>query len=120
MIQLAAQTSFALGILAVTYLSSIPSESLPHINFSDKLLHIAAYAGVALVGGIGFRGTRSALLIAAGLLALGSLLEVVQIEIPGRSASIFDALADGAGITIGLAGAWAIDFLGGRNEASQR
>jgi len=107
MIPTIARISFAFGVLLVTWLSLIPGEDLPGIGPWDKLLHAAAYAALALTGGLGFRGRRSAATVAVGLLALGSLLEVIQAAIPGREASVADASANAVGIAFGLAAAGA-------------
>ena len=105
--------SFAIGILAVTWLSLMPKEALPPTEVSDKLIHVVAYAALALSGGLGVWGWRTWLLIGAGLFALGGVLEVAQVAVPGRTASMFDAFANGLGIALGLSGAWIANLLMG-------
>jgi len=119
-IQLTARISLAFGVLLVTWLSLMPGDELPGMENWDKLLHAAAYAALAVAGGLGFRGWRSALTLAVGLLALGTVLEVVQTTIPGRQGSIVDASANAVGIAFGLAAACAGQFLVDRFEAGSQ
>jgi VanZ family protein len=41
-------------------------------------------------------------LVATGLLAYGALIEVAQMFVPGRTASLADVVADAVGIALGL------------------
>ena len=74
---------------------------MPRAGISDKLAHVAAYAVLALTGGVAFRGARRLLILGAGLLLLGLGLEIAQAFIPGRSASGYDMLANMLGIAVG-------------------
>ena len=106
--------AFFVGLLAVVALSVLPQGAVPHTGLSDKVDHMAAYAALALAGGIAFRGARSLFLLALGLLALGSGLELVQALIPDRYASGYDILANAIGIALGTASAAATNRLGAR------
>ncbi len=69
----------------------------------DKANHLLAFTALAFCAEFAFwplpaRRWR----IVAGLLALGSFIEVVQTTIPGRSGEVTDLLADAAGIAVGL------------------
>jgi VanZ family protein len=108
--------SFVIGVLAVTWLSLTPKAALPSTEVWDKLIHLVAYAALGLSGGLGFSGPRFWLLIGVGLITLGCLLEVAQIDVSGRSASIADAFANGIGIVVGLVAAWAGNLLLSRYE----
>ena len=83
MIELVARISFSVGVVVVTGLSLSPQEALPDIDIWDKLLHTSAYAVLGLAGGLGFQGVRSRCMVAVGLLALGCILEVAQVSVPG-------------------------------------
>lgn len=107
-IRLAARVTFVLGALTVTWLSLTPREGLPNVGISDKLLHLAAYAALVVPGVFSFQNRRSIPLIATGLLILGSSLEVAQLAVPGRNASIADASANGIGVVFGLFSVWAL------------
>lgn len=75
----------------------------------DKLNHFSAFAVLAFCAERGFRlrGWRLPG-VPLALLAFGVLIELVQSQIPGRSAEVADVLADAAGIAAGLllAAAW--------------
>lgn len=118
--QVAARVAFLSGVLIVTWLSLLPREDMPNVGVSDKLLHMAAYAALTVPGIFGFQSRRSVLFIAAGLLALGCILEIAQTMIPGRNASIFDASANGLGIALGLIAAWAAQILMNRHSLMRR
>ena len=79
----------------------------------DKLQHLMAYAVLAICGVVGFLGRRPRLILGVGLIVLGCGLEVAQAAVPGRNPSIDDAVANIAGIALGLATAWIGDRLVG-------
>lgn len=68
---------------------------------SDKLVHALLFAALAMassLAGIGWRATT------AWVLAYAALSEVLQALLPiQRSGSLWDVVADAAGITLGLA-----------------
>jgi len=83
-------------------LQSLPPEILVH----DKLLHLLEYAvlGALLVPGLRLAGfsARGALLLAVALASLyGVTDEVHQSFVPGRTADVFDWMADTVGAAIG-------------------
>ena len=115
-----ARLSFAIGILAVTSLSLSPQDALPEVHLWDKLQHLAAYAVLATCGAVGYQGRRSRLMVGAGLMLLGCGLEVAQTVIPGRNPSVDDAVANIAGIALGLTTAWIGDRLVRASEGGNR
>lgn len=77
----------------------------------DKLLHVAAYAGLALllatIWSLCGRSTWKSYFILLALIAVYGLAdEWIQLQIPGRTADVFDWTADLVGGTIGLALHW--------------
>ncbi len=113
-----AQFTFAVAVLAVITLSLIPKEALPETEIWDKLHHVLAYGGLAVLGGLGFVGWRRMLAVGIGLVILGGSLEVAQAAVPGRFASVDDALANAIGVMIGLVTALAGNLLLCRSEHS--
>ena len=105
MLKKLSRMAFFVGLLAVIVLSVIPKEAIPSLGLPDILAHMAAYAALALAGGIAFRRARSLFMLAAGLLFLGASLELVQALIPGRDASGYEFLANMVGIALGSAAA---------------
>jgi VanZ family protein len=69
----------------------------------DKADHLAAFGALACVGVIALHGAaRGRWWLAAGLLGLGALIEIVQFYVPGRSSDWQDLAADALGIAAGL------------------
>jgi len=101
MIRKLSRMAFHFGLLVVVALSLIPQDAMPGPNLWDKANHTAAYAALALAGGIGYRGVRPLMLVALGLLLLGAALELAQSALPGRIASLYDVLANAMGIVLG-------------------
>ncbi len=107
-IRRAARVLFAVGVVLIALVSLAPQEALPPVGLWDKLQHLLAYGALALVGGVAFPGRRRLLVLGGWLVLLGCALELAQAEIPGRFASIGDALANAFGVALGLTAAqWA-------------
>ena len=85
----------------------------PAFPQSDKLLHGLAYALLALVlarglvEGVGQKLDEAALVACIWATAYGGALEVVQ-HFVGRTADLFDALANGGGAALAVGVWWAI------------
>ena len=91
-------------LLVVSWLAFAPAtpEALS-IAQVDKLKHLAAFAVLALVAHLGWlHAHRAVWWTATGLLLFGVFIEVVQSQIPTRTASAADVLADAVGIALGL------------------
>ncbi|HEY3664961.1 MAG TPA: VanZ family protein [Polyangiaceae bacterium] len=106
-----------LYIGAIFYGGLIRMRALPEVGFvpTDKLLHAAAFAGLAFlllraaVFGMPRAAARRQLSFAAlGASAVGALLEICQAFVPYRSADVLDWVADtvGAGLAIGVLTVW--------------
>ena len=104
-------------ILVVAYLvlifgvSSIPQSSLSraHFKVSDKLAHLAEYAGFGLLLTVALRGTlrrarRWVLMVIVVLVGavVGALDETYQATVPGRERELLDWVADVAGVLVGV------------------
>ena len=87
--------------MAVIALSLLPQETLPETGMWDKMNHALAYGVLAVLGGFGFKGWRSLLMVAIGLVVLGAGLELAQSVISYRDGGITDALANFIGVAIG-------------------
>ena len=91
--------------LAISLLPEIPfwpDNMHSPFKLSDKVLHVVAFALLALWFSGQF-SRRSFVGLAAGLLAFGGLVEVLQGMTTYRSAEWLDLTADAGGIAIGLA-----------------
>ncbi|MCO7225373.1 VanZ family protein [Pleionea sp. CnH1-48] len=87
-----------LSILLLLYLTLTPitAPSLAIENI-DKLYHFIAFAGVTWLCKNAFINI-SALKLFGSLLLLGLMIEIVQHQLPNRSFSWLDWVADGVGI----------------------
>ena len=103
----------AIYMLAIFVVSAQPDPQVPD-GVSDKRLHAIAYAGLAILM---FRAltrqrlasmTREAIVIAF-ILTTGYAAtdEIHQWFVPGRTADVYDFLADMIGASVGLLGCWA-------------
>ena len=101
-----------LYIAAIFYVSSLSEPPLP--SGTDKPLHGLAYLGLAIVvvravvgglpGRIDMWSAALAILITVGYAATD---EVHQMFVPGRSAEVYDLLADVGGAIAGTVACWA-------------
>lgn len=92
--------------LAVTFVVSLvvlftPASGVPSgFEHSDKIIHFVLFAALAYTSRLaGFGWVRTAVWV----LGFAVLSEILQANLPlGRSGSAADALADAAGVAIGL------------------
>lgn len=97
--------------LLILFLTTYPTDKLPSIGFSDKINHVLAYFGLAVLLNLTlqFQKRFPRLNNAASLYTIiivsiyGLFDELHQYFIPGRSCSIEDWAADLIGGIIGLA-----------------
>ena len=90
-----------LCVLTITILSLLPGEERPHTGFSGRFEHAMAYAGTGFFIWFGYPHPRHRALFWISLAIASGVFEVLQNFIPGRSPSIFDALASTLGLTLG-------------------
>ncbi|MBR6153422.1 MAG: VanZ family protein [Treponema sp.] len=94
------------------YLSSQPHVPLPDFNMSDKVVHLACFAGFSFFTAMAFFGLKPSdgrkstivkrILLPVLVISLyGIIDEIHQSFVPGRSCSILDWCADTVGALIG-------------------
>ncbi len=82
---------------------------------SDKVNHFLAFSSLTLVCALGMAPLRSRLVFAVmGMLLFGVFIELVQSQLPTRTAEAMDVVADSVGIAGGL-----LMLLGARRWASK-
>ena len=113
------RTGFLLAALSwaglIFYLSSQPSIEAPALfPGQDKLFHLIAFGvlGLLTMGSLqapraGY-SPRQVWLVVLAVTLYGILDEIHQYFVPGRSADVYDALADASGA---LLGAWTMYYL---------
>ena len=87
-------------LCAVSWLALAPKPPPELSTGWDKLNHLLAFATLAGVAAMAY--AQAGWRVAAGLLAYGGLIEVLQAFTPSRVADPADLLSDGLGIAIGL------------------
>jgi VanZ family protein len=93
----------AVLVTAVGIAALMPGELAPTMTASDKTDHVLGFAALSATGLLALAPRwRSAAMVSAGMLAYGALIELLQTQVPGRSGEVADAVADAAGIALGL------------------
>ncbi|KQP41073.1 hypothetical protein ASF49_18735 [Methylobacterium sp. Leaf104] len=88
---------------ALVWLSWIPRDWEARTSLPGQFEHAIAYCGTAGLFVLGFHG-RPWWRIGLPLVALGAVLEVGQLWIPGRTAQFIDFAASGSGAVLGALG----------------
>ncbi|WP_017932686.1 VanZ family protein [Robiginitomaculum antarcticum] len=104
-IQYVFRVAAILAAICVTYASLRPAVSMPSVTHFDKLMHLMAYT---VLGGLFMLGWRASgwQKVAAAVVALGIIIEITQgVMGAGRTGSLLDALANTAGVAIGVTAA---------------
>ncbi len=98
--------AFGLAVI-ITVSSLIPAQPSLTVNNMDKILHVAAYAGLGIATLPAFPSIKP-VSIWLGLCVFGLVIEVLQGLMPtGRATDILDGLANASGAFLALV-AWAI------------
>lgn len=91
----------AIYLATLGWFSLQPQEVMPQ-DVSDKIMHLAAYAGAALLWGWAATSRHALLLALPILIAYGVGLEFAQGLTPDRTPSTIDAIANTGGVLIGI------------------
>lgn len=98
-----------------------PEDPLQHIIHTDTQRHILAFGTIGLCAGL-MPTARARVLALAGVLAFGLLIEVIQIPLPSRTASLSDLFASTVGgfggFGLAAAAVSAVEALRGRVSGS--
>jgi VanZ family protein len=90
-------------LLVISYLALSPAPPKTLDSGWDKLNHLAAFGCLAFCAFYGADHARGRWLLAPlALLGYGVLIELLQSQLPPRSADAADVLADAMGIGLGL------------------
>jgi len=81
--------------------NSTPMVFLAKMHASDKLLHLSAYAVVATIPAL-LMTTNMMLVCVSISEGVGIALECAQHYVPGRSADVYDVVANTAGVLCGV------------------
>jgi VanZ family protein len=88
---------FLIGLVAIPLGCLLPAHRLPPLP-NDKLLHFAAFGGMALLAGRLVQGQTRELLALGAVFAASWLIELLQNRVPGRRFSWGDLAANAVGV----------------------
>ena len=93
---------FGFGLLLTTVLMLMPSYAVPKaFDFYDKAQHSLVFVTLTLAGLMAYQQRLKT--VCLGLFVYGGLIEVMQSTVTTtRHGDVFDWLADGMGIVVGL------------------
>jgi VanZ family protein len=89
-----------LGVVAIAVLSLLPGSWRPRVLAVSQFEHVAAYGAIGALLALGHPASPS--VIALLLIAYAAALELGQLLVPGRTASLIDVAAGGLGALIGV------------------
>lgn len=96
------RSGFALSVAIVLLCALYPLVGEGGGN-GDKVLHFAAFYGLALLGAAAFPGRKALIWLAVLLCGYGALIEILQPLPPfGRDRDVFDWVADTIGIALAM------------------
>ena len=88
--------------LGVAWLAFVPEPGPIGVALHDKLNHLLAFGTLALLAALSLPAAARRAPLASGVLLYGGFIEIVQSQLPGRSAEWADLAADAAGTVLGL------------------
>jgi VanZ family protein len=89
--------------VAIAVLSSVPGDLRPHVpGFSDKVEHLVAFLALGVVTSLIAPRLLSWARLSAVVVTYAAVLELGQIFVPGRVASLADLTASAAGALLGV------------------
>lgn len=94
---------WAVLVAAIVFFSLSPDYGPPGAFQLDKAAHFLGYGAAAGLPFLGFRARRAVLAAALAMLPLGVGLELLQELVPTRATDAMDALANLAGVVLGIA-----------------
>ena len=95
-------------LLALIILSLVPLSGIESPGNSDKIAHFIAYAVLSVMAYFAAGSFKQRAYLLLSLIALGIILEALQLVIPGRNFDYFDMLANIAGAISGFCISWMI------------
>lgn len=93
-------------VLLVIFLSLVPQPAGAGGSNLDKIVHACLYGIMGVLAYIAFDTLGKRIIIFIFMFLLGVLLELLQIYIPGRDASLHDALANATGLALSFLLCW--------------
>ena len=101
MVQKAIKVSGITVLIGITVLSLLPPEHGVELHSGDKTGHFLAYMVLTINWLILAKTRQRSFLVFSGTLTYGIFMEMLQLLVPGRDASVADILANALGSGIG-------------------
>ena len=96
----ALRIALSIAIVVIMYMATT-QDTYPVVeDLNDKVSHIIAFGTLAFLGDFSFPTEKFGLKKFLWLLSYGLLIEFIQYFLPYRTASLFDVMADCAGLTV--------------------
>jgi VanZ family protein len=92
-----------MAFLAIIVLSVVPGDLRPDVMHDKHLEHFAAYVMTGILFAIGYAQVRLIIFFGILLTICAAMLEIAQLAIIGRTASLSDFVASSLATWIGLA-----------------
>jgi VanZ family protein len=89
------------ALLMIIFLSVVPGNLRPHVIADKHIEHFAAYFITGCLSALAYPRPRQLFLSCPLLSACAAILELVQLEIPGRTSSITDFTVSTCGACLG-------------------
>ena len=105
------QVIFISYVLVVIFLSLIPASGMGGVEYMDKAAHASAYGFMGILAYISFETLGKRMIIFIFMFLLGISLEFLQLLVPGRSASVYDALANTTGLVLSFLLCWTYSLI---------
>jgi VanZ family protein len=100
------QVIFISYVLLVILLSLFPQPAGTGGGYLDKIIHASLYCVMGVLAYIAFNTLGKRIVMFLFMLLLGISLELFQTYIPGRDASVYDALANTTGLALSFFLCW--------------
>lgn len=94
------RTLYFTYLIIILISAIIPPSNIPS-SIDDKIVHAVGFMGVALLYAWAYKKEKWWKNIIYGL-AFGIFIEIIQYFIPYRSFELFDIIADGVGLILGV------------------
>lgn len=111
---------YVVTLSAVVVLSLIPAPDLGAPKGSDKAAHLIAYGAIAFCAGLGFATWKTRVLAGLAAVLVGAALEFAQAMWFDRNGSLWDAVANTMGVSLGLVGAGVMLAIAARIVGSRK
>lgn len=95
------RVAFFACIALLVALSWLPASEMVRTGISGRMEHGVAYFGTTVIMGLAYREPPRHLVQFALLVALAAILELGQLQAPGRNASFLDFASGSSGVAAG-------------------